>query len=289
MSEKITVDRDAVERAISALDSITVWDNNTIGSIQAVRRASTDLRQALIQSDGQQQANDTQHLADMKIKTCGLMMVPEDLLERLAPEEPINQDEMGGCVWCTGTPPGQQYGYAGADPSDHEVGCPWVQARALLDAEGEQLVHTMPVSNGWELLPEDETYAMHVAVMEVLYQKGVTRTTTHLLWQAYRRTLIESIAATNSHRDAEVNLAGWVREWEGDDSDVGQWLFAATEEEKDDSPNWQPVYWRSNIIPPGYVLVSEQKLKQLKASVSGECYQGELWELETLSDMIKND
>ncbi len=54
-----------------------------------------------------------------------------DLLEQLAPEEPMNQDEQGGCVWCGGTPPRQPY--AGADPKDHAADCPWVEARRIIE------------------------------------------------------------------------------------------------------------------------------------------------------------
>ena len=63
-------------------------------------------------------------------------MIPRNLLHKLAPEDPINQDEQGGCVFCSGKPPGQQYGYADRYLSDHERGCPWVKARRLL---GDQL------------------------------------------------------------------------------------------------------------------------------------------------------
>ena len=59
-------------------------------------------------------------------------MVPESLLAKLAPKKPINQDELGGCVWCGGHPPGSTYGYAGRDLADHKPGCPWVKARRLL-------------------------------------------------------------------------------------------------------------------------------------------------------------
>jgi hypothetical protein len=55
------------------------------------------------------------------------------LLNVLAPESPINQDQLGGCVWCAGTPPGRPYGYAGTDPSHHKPDCPWVRARAIID------------------------------------------------------------------------------------------------------------------------------------------------------------
>jgi hypothetical protein len=59
-------------------------------------------------------------------------MTPKKLLAQLAPEDPINQDELGGCIHCGGTPPGASYGYAGRYLEDHEAGCPWVKARRLL-------------------------------------------------------------------------------------------------------------------------------------------------------------
>lgn len=56
-----------------------------------------------------------------------------DLIERLAPAEPMNQDEQGGCVWCDGNPPGHLgFGYATADPADHANDCPWVAAQRWL-------------------------------------------------------------------------------------------------------------------------------------------------------------
>jgi len=60
------------------------------------------------------------------------LMIPRNLLSLLAPEQPINQDEQGGCVWCGGFPPGGRYGYAGRYLSDHKQQCPWVKARRLL-------------------------------------------------------------------------------------------------------------------------------------------------------------
>lgn len=54
-----------------------------------------------------------------------------DLIRELAPEDPINQDEQGGCVWCNG-PTNSAYGYATADPQDHTDECPWARARALI-------------------------------------------------------------------------------------------------------------------------------------------------------------
>lgn len=62
-------------------------------------------------------------------------MTPRKLLEALAPYEPINQDECGGCVFCAGTPPGRKWDGAGRFLSDHEVGCPWIKARRLLGDE----------------------------------------------------------------------------------------------------------------------------------------------------------
>ena len=54
-----------------------------------------------------------------------------ELLEALAPDEAMNQDEQGGCVWCGGRP--GEYGYAGRDPKDHEDDCPWIKARDLIE------------------------------------------------------------------------------------------------------------------------------------------------------------
>lgn len=59
--------------------------------------------------------------------------IPRKLLEDLTNEgEPMNQDELGGCVWCGGTPPREQYGYARRKRRDHSEDCPWVIARELL-------------------------------------------------------------------------------------------------------------------------------------------------------------
>jgi hypothetical protein len=58
--------------------------------------------------------------------------IPRELLEELAPELPMSQDEMGGCVWCAG-PFGKRSGeHAGPSPSDHAKDCPWLLARKLL-------------------------------------------------------------------------------------------------------------------------------------------------------------
>lgn len=64
----------------------------------------------------------------------------------------------------------------------------------------------------------------------------------------FAEDLREMLETKKAQQDAQAvpqgaTFAGWLREWEGDDSDLGQWLFAATEEDKDDSPNWRPVYW----------------------------------------------
>ena len=59
-------------------------------------------------------------------------MTPRKLLGQLAGPETINQDEMGGCVFCGGTPPGEPLGYAERFLSDHNPGCAWVKARRLL-------------------------------------------------------------------------------------------------------------------------------------------------------------
>lgn len=57
-------------------------------------------------------------------------MTPKKLLRALAPEDPINDDERGGCVWCMGVP--RRGMYSTRDIADHRPGCPWVKARRLL-------------------------------------------------------------------------------------------------------------------------------------------------------------
>jgi hypothetical protein len=58
-----------------------------------------------------------------------MVTIPLDLLKRLAPEDPMNQDEMGGCVWCGCGPPNEVTGYAGKSPEDHAGDCPWLEAQ----------------------------------------------------------------------------------------------------------------------------------------------------------------
>jgi len=55
-----------------------------------------------------------------------LLLQALEALEGVAPDDPMNQDEMGGCVWCGG--PG---GYVAAtgDQKDHDATCAWVIAR----------------------------------------------------------------------------------------------------------------------------------------------------------------
>lgn len=65
----------------------------------------------------------------------GKIPVDRKILEAIAPEQPINQDEQGGCVWCDG-PFKKRHGmYATADPKDHAEDCPWVLIRKLLDGQ----------------------------------------------------------------------------------------------------------------------------------------------------------
>jgi hypothetical protein len=34
----------------------------------------------------------------------------------------------------------------------------------------------------------------------------------------------------------------FIREWDGDDSDLGQWVAVCSVDERDDFPGWEPVY-----------------------------------------------
>ena len=55
-----------------------------------------------------------------------------EALDRACPEEPMNQDEMGGCVWCRKPLGKHGWGYASAKPSDHEEDCAWLSGRRTL-------------------------------------------------------------------------------------------------------------------------------------------------------------
>jgi len=54
------------------------------------------------------------------------------LLEELAPEHVITDDEFGYCVFCTGFADGKQYVRSERFIEDHEEWCPWVEARKLM-------------------------------------------------------------------------------------------------------------------------------------------------------------
>lgn len=57
-----------------------------------------------------------------------------DVLQGLAPDAPMNQDEQGGCVWCGSHGNEGSYGYAGPSFLEHDDDCAWVAGRKLLDA-----------------------------------------------------------------------------------------------------------------------------------------------------------
>lgn len=59
------------------------------------------------------------------------------IITQLAPNEPMNQDEVGGCVWCGGHPRGKPYGYATSNPKHHSEDCAWIIARAWLAAHAQ--------------------------------------------------------------------------------------------------------------------------------------------------------
>ena len=53
-----------------------------------------------------------------------------EALEAVAPPEPMNQDEQGGCVWCGDSARGKLY--CTDNPNSHAPDCAWVKARAIL-------------------------------------------------------------------------------------------------------------------------------------------------------------
>ena len=73
--------------------------------------------------------------------------IPINLLESLAPAEPMSQDEQGGCVWCGGGD-----GYARPIAEDHHDSCAWLRARTLLCT-------TVPTITMRQCYPEDPAVA----------------------------------------------------------------------------------------------------------------------------------
>jgi hypothetical protein len=61
-----------------------------------------------------------------------MIEISKNLLSSLAPSEPINNDEIGGCIFCRGMPPGTEYGYSKRFLTDHTKACAWVKARKLM-------------------------------------------------------------------------------------------------------------------------------------------------------------
>lgn len=67
-----------------------------------------------------------------------------DLIAQLAPEEPMNGDEQGGCVWCGHSEKQwfyetHQLGYASMycdkRPETHKPDCPWLIAQQVLQGK----------------------------------------------------------------------------------------------------------------------------------------------------------
>lgn len=54
------------------------------------------------------------------------------LLEGLAGEV-LNQDEMGGCVWCGGSGKEGSYGYCSESYDCHQADCAWVAGNRYLE------------------------------------------------------------------------------------------------------------------------------------------------------------
>ena len=71
------------------------------------------------------------------MRTMNLIGVDRELLKAAAPENPIQQDEQGGCVWC-----GEDSSKAASfdDYSQHEAGCPWGRVRKLICESAESTV-----------------------------------------------------------------------------------------------------------------------------------------------------
>ena len=55
-----------------------------------------------------------------------------DALYNALPEDAVNQDEMGGCIFCGKSVGKHGYGYATNAPKDHEEDCAWFVGRRIL-------------------------------------------------------------------------------------------------------------------------------------------------------------
>lgn len=112
-----------VARSIATAREID-WDSVTVATMPVHRAQFISEAVAVVQT-----------LSDLGILVqAGHVSAPMSLLECVAPESPMNQDEQGGCVWCSGGgPPGRPYyGYAGADPDHHSPDCAWLMTRNLI-------------------------------------------------------------------------------------------------------------------------------------------------------------
>lgn len=87
------------------------------------------------------------------------------LIARLAWDEAMNDQEMGGCIFCNGRAP-RSY-WSTNDPSSHKPDCPWVEARAVLDepvrpAEPESPQFTIAdVKRDFDLVGRWRTFAKY--------------------------------------------------------------------------------------------------------------------------------
>jgi hypothetical protein len=65
----------------------------------------------------------------------GLVEQCEKALEECAPEDPMTQDDQGGCVWCGAS--GPHGTFDPPEPQNHDRGCGWLKARHALSAIDE--------------------------------------------------------------------------------------------------------------------------------------------------------
>lgn len=70
------------------------------------------------------------------MRTINQLGVDRELLKAIAPEQPMQQDEQGGCVWC-----GEDSWGSGSyrDYERHE-GCPWGRVRKIICESAESTV-----------------------------------------------------------------------------------------------------------------------------------------------------
>jgi hypothetical protein len=99
-----------------------------------------------------------------------------------------------------------------------------------------------------------------------------------------KQEFVSASKDANKQPPAEAGEAGegavaWAREWEGDDSDLGQFCVVFNEDEKDDNPNWFTLYTSQTTATQAAVAAAMRRCSELvrtqvvwNESVAPDCF-----------------